>query len=76
MVLVVPFLYCPVRDVIWTDLWYVIGTGILKTSDTTLTIDYRGATITLPNTGPIKRRIKGTNGLPYCRDSCSVKSLR
>ncbi|NHJ85024.1 MAG: hypothetical protein FK734_06150 [Asgard group archaeon] len=51
MVLIIPFNYCPVRNVIWTDLWYVIGTGLLKTSDTILTIDYRGATIILPNTG-------------------------
>ncbi|NHJ33278.1 MAG: hypothetical protein FK732_10465 [Asgard group archaeon] len=49
--MIIPYNYCPVRNVIWTNLWYVIGLGEIKTSDTSLTIDYRGSTITLPNTG-------------------------
>ncbi|MHA1210963.1 MAG: hypothetical protein ACTSSH_00750 [Candidatus Heimdallarchaeota archaeon] len=50
-VMFLPQYYCPVRNVIWTNLWLVMGIGVIKTSDTDLTIDYRGQTITLPNTG-------------------------
>ena len=49
-VMMLPYYYCPVRDVTWTNLWYIMGVGELKTSDTDLTIDYRGQTITLLNT--------------------------
>ncbi|MHA1203267.1 MAG: hypothetical protein ACTSQ4_12210 [Candidatus Heimdallarchaeaceae archaeon] len=49
-VMVLPYWPCPVRGVTWTNLWYIMGVGELKTSDTDLTIDYRGQTITLPNT--------------------------
>ena len=50
-VMIIPYNYCPVRNVIWTDLWLVSGLGELKTMNTDITIDYRGSTITLPNTG-------------------------
>ncbi|MGC9779479.1 MAG: hypothetical protein HZR80_09585 [Candidatus Heimdallarchaeota archaeon] len=50
MVMVVPYYYCTVRKVYWTDIWYIIGIGKIKTSDATITLDYRGSTITLPNT--------------------------
>ena len=43
--------YCTVRDVTWINLWLVMGEGQLKTSDTVIEIEYRGFTITLPNTG-------------------------
>ncbi len=44
---------CDVRLVTWTNLWLVVGMGMIKTTDTDpdLTIDHRGNTITLPNTG-------------------------
>lgn len=50
-VMILPFYYCEVREVTWVNLWLVMGTGEIKTSDIDLTIDYRGNTITLPNTG-------------------------
>ena len=50
-VMIIPYNYCPVRNVIWTDLWLVSGLGELKTMNTDITIDYRGSTIALPNTG-------------------------
>ena len=49
-VMILPQNYCHVRNVIWTNLWLVMGTGLLKTSDTDLEIEYRGQIITLPNT--------------------------
>ena len=42
--------YCEVREVLWINLTFVIGKGVIKTTDTDLEIEYRGATITLPNT--------------------------
>ena len=42
--------YCDVREVLWTNLWFIVGEGILKTTDADIIIDYRGFTITLPNT--------------------------
>ena len=47
---VLPYYYCTVRKVYWTNLWFIMGTGEIKTTDTVLAIDYRGETITLPNT--------------------------
>ena len=49
-VMIIPAWYCVVRDVWWTNLWYVAGEGILKTTDTIIEIEYRGGIITLPNT--------------------------
>ena len=43
--------YCEVRDVTWINLWFIVGVGKLKTTDIDLNIEYRGAIITLPNTG-------------------------
>ena len=42
---------CDVRHVTWINLWLVTGEGKIKTSDTDMAIEYRGKTITLPNTG-------------------------
>jgi len=42
--------YCDVREVLWINLWFVVGQGVIKTTDTDLEIEYRGGTITLPNT--------------------------
>ena len=42
---------CDVRNVIWTNLWYVFGEGKIKTTDTDMQIEYRGKTTLLPNTG-------------------------
>lgn len=42
--------YCDVREVLWINLWFIVGEGILKTTDADIVIDYRGFTITLPNT--------------------------
>jgi hypothetical protein len=42
---------CTVRGVTWINLWQVVGVGMIKTPDTDLTIDYRGQSIALPNTG-------------------------
>ena len=42
---------CDVRGVTWTNLWVVAGMGMIKTTDTDLTIDYRSQSIALPNTG-------------------------
>ncbi|MCE7745751.1 MAG: hypothetical protein GPJ52_11525 [Candidatus Heimdallarchaeota archaeon] len=50
-VMFLPYYYCNVRQVYWTNLWLIMGEGEIKTTDTILTIDYRGLTITLPNTG-------------------------
>ena len=50
-VMFLPYYYCNVRHVYWTNLWFIMGEGEIKTTDTILTIDYRGLTITLPNTG-------------------------
>ena len=50
-VMIAPAYYCDVREVWWTDLWYVFGEGEIKTTDTVMEIDYRGNLITLPNTG-------------------------
>ena len=49
-VMIIPQYYCTVRDVWWTNVWVVMDTGLVKTSDADLTIDYRGALVTLPNT--------------------------
>ena len=44
--------YCPVRDLTWTNVWVVMGEGMYKTTDTVIeNFEYRGNTITLPNTG-------------------------
>ncbi|MDX1798458.1 MAG: hypothetical protein R3255_07405 [Candidatus Lokiarchaeia archaeon] len=43
--------YCDVREVLWINLWFIMGDGILKTTDADIVIDYRGFTIPLPNTG-------------------------
>jgi len=49
---VIPYHYCPVRNIIWTNLWLVMGEGMVKTTDTTIeNFEYRGQSITLPNTG-------------------------
>ena len=42
--------YCTVREVTWINLWFIMGEGILKTTDAVIEIEYRGETITLPNT--------------------------
>jgi len=42
---------CEVRGVTWTNLWLVVGIGMIKTTDTDLTIVHRGQLNTLPNTG-------------------------
>jgi len=42
--------YCTVREVMWINLWYVMGEGVIKTTDADLEIEYRGETVTLPNT--------------------------
>ena len=42
--------YCDVREVLWINLWFVMGEGVIKTTDANLEIEYRGGTITLPNT--------------------------
>lgn len=42
--------YCEVREVLWINLWLVMGEGVIKTTDADLEIEYRGGTITLPNT--------------------------
>ena len=47
---IIPFWPCDVRDVTWTNLWFVVGDGMIKTTDTDLTIQYRGLSIALPNT--------------------------
>ncbi|MHA1916098.1 MAG: hypothetical protein ACW986_14430 [Promethearchaeota archaeon] len=41
---------CDVREVLWINLWFVMGDGLLKTTDADIVIDYRGFTIPLPNT--------------------------
>jgi len=43
--------YCTVREVTWINLWFIMGVGKLKTTDIDMEIEYRGETITLPNTG-------------------------
>jgi hypothetical protein len=48
---VFPAWYCTVREVWWTNVWFVTGSGKVKTTDVDITIEYRGSTITLPNTG-------------------------
>ena len=42
--------YCDVREVLWINLWFVMGEGVIKTTDADLEIEFRGGTITLPNT--------------------------
>jgi hypothetical protein len=43
--------YCTVREVLWTNLWFIMGDGLLKTTDENIEIDFRDVgTITLPNT--------------------------
>jgi len=42
--------YCDVREVLWINLWFVMGQGVIKTTDADLVIEYRGGIITLPNT--------------------------
>jgi len=42
---------CNVRLVTWTNLWFVMGMGMIKTTDTDLAIVHRGQLKTLPNTG-------------------------
>jgi len=50
-VMVVPRNYCPVRDVWWTNFWFVMGEGFYKTTGTVIeNFEYRGDIITLPNT--------------------------
>jgi hypothetical protein len=43
--------YCDVREVLWVNLWFITGEGKLKTTDADITMEFRGQTITLPNTG-------------------------
>ncbi|MFW9822328.1 MAG: hypothetical protein ACFFE4_05310 [Candidatus Thorarchaeota archaeon] len=50
VVMMVPEYYCDVRNVVWVNLWLVMGEGMIKTTNTDLEIDYRGETISLPNT--------------------------
>jgi len=51
-VLRLPFRPCPVRKVTWTDVWFVLGPGKVKTTDVVITeFEYRNQIITLPNTG-------------------------
>jgi hypothetical protein len=42
--------YCDVREVMWINLWFIMGEGKLKTTDADIEIEYRGGTVTLPNT--------------------------
>ncbi|MHA2431350.1 MAG: hypothetical protein ACXACC_10035 [Promethearchaeota archaeon] len=42
--------YCEVREVMWINLWLIMGEGKLKTTDADIEIEYRGGTVTLPNT--------------------------
>lgn len=49
-VMLLPQYYCPVRNVMWVNVWAVMGIGMIKTTDTDLQIEYRGGTLTLPNT--------------------------
>lgn len=42
---------CSVRHVRWINLWFVMGEGMIRTTDIDLEILYRGQLITLPNTG-------------------------
>ena len=42
---------CTVRNVLWTNLWLVVGFGMIKTTGTPLEIVHRGISIILPNTG-------------------------
>jgi hypothetical protein len=42
---------CTVRGVMWTNLWLVVGFGMIKTTGTPLEIVHRGISIILPNTG-------------------------
>ena len=42
---------CTVRGVTWINLWFVMGAGMIKTTDIDLEIVYRGQPIALPNTG-------------------------
>jgi hypothetical protein len=42
--------YCSVREVTWINLWFIMGEGKIKTTDTDIEIDFRGGTVTLPNT--------------------------
>lgn len=46
-----PYWPCNVRNVVWTDVWFVMGMGKVKTTDVDIEIEYRGEIITLPNTG-------------------------
>lgn len=48
-VMILPFYPCPVRNVLWTNLWYVMGEGRIKTTES-ISIEYRGNVITLLNT--------------------------
>jgi hypothetical protein len=41
---------CSVRDLTWTNLWFVMGEGKIKTTGKPITMEYRGIPITLPNT--------------------------
>jgi hypothetical protein len=42
---------CSVRGVTWINLWFIMGVGEIKTSDSVITdFPYRGQIITLPNT--------------------------
>ena len=50
-VMIFPAWYCPVREVTWTNFWYVVGEGMIKTTDIDLEIVHRGQSIYLPNTG-------------------------
>jgi preprotein translocase subunit YajC len=43
--------YCTEQEVTWINLWFITGMGKLKTTDADIEIEYRGQTITLPNTG-------------------------
>jgi len=43
--------YCSVREVMWVNLWFIMGEGKLKTTDANIEIDFRDVgMVTLPNT--------------------------
>ncbi|MHA1390333.1 MAG: hypothetical protein ACTSR9_18095 [Candidatus Thorarchaeota archaeon] len=50
-VMEIPYFPCEVRNVVWTNLWLVMGVGELRTTDIDIEMEYRGNLITLPNTG-------------------------
>lgn len=48
---IIPYWPCDVRNVVWTNVYLVMGMGMYKTTDTVIEdFEYRGRIITLPNT--------------------------